>query len=57
MKLNRSYPPQRRRNPLLIPAVLLGLMVIGFLAYCWHLGGPQPIRAVEMPVAAERLGR
>jgi len=39
------------------PGSPAGLLVIGFLAYCWHLGGPQPIRAVEKPVAAERLGR
>lgn len=58
MKISRSSQyHRRRRNPLILPAIIVIALLVGCLGWFWHRGGPQPQQHVEKAISAERLGR
>lgn len=52
-----SHPSHRRRNPLVLPAVIIAALVVAVLVWAWIAGGEQPVTQVEKVIPAERLGR
>ncbi len=56
MKISRNYPP-RRRNPLTTILAIVAVVLLAVLIFAWIRGGPQPMKPVEKPIAADRLGQ
>lgn len=62
MKISRtpsslsSNASRRRRNPLVLPVLILILIFAGLLAWFWARGGEKPQAPVEKAIPAERLG-
>lgn len=61
MKISRNNtsfggPSRRRRNPLLLPVVILVLLFVALIGWFWSRGGEQAQQRVEKAVPAERLG-
>lgn len=58
MKIRQaSYPSHRRRNPLVLPAIIVAGLILALLVWAWIAGGEQPRNQVEKVIPAERLGR
>lgn len=58
MKIRQAtYPSHRRRNPLVLPAIVVVALIVALFVWAWIEGGAQPVAPVEKPVPAERLGR
>jgi hypothetical protein len=57
MKLSRQDPYRRRRSPLSLIVVIALVIIVALLVLAWSRGGPQPVRPIEKPIAAERLGK
>ena len=61
MKISRSSSglgsPRRRRNPLIIPVIVLILILAALIGWFWSRGGSgKPQQRVEKSIPAERLG-
>lgn len=58
MKISRNDPlRRRRRNPLTIPLILVAVILVAVLATAWVRGGTTTPHPVEIPIAADQLGR
>ncbi len=62
MKINRNSNSfggagRRRRNPLLLPVLILIALFAVLIGWFWSRGGPRPQQRVETVIPAERLGR
>jgi hypothetical protein len=55
---NNSFggPSRRRRNPLLLPIVILAVLFVVLIGWLWSRGGEQAQSRVEKVIPAERLG-
>lgn len=57
MKIRQpSYPSHRRRNPLVLPAIIVAALIVALFVWAWIAGGAQPVVQVEKVIPAERLG-
>jgi len=59
MKLSRRDPyrsQSARRHPLFWLGPLILILFVGLLVLSWSSGGEQPVREIEVPVAANALG-
>ncbi|MET0239329.1 MAG: hypothetical protein ABW184_05465 [Sphingobium sp.] len=52
-----SYESRRRRNPLVLPAIIVAVLFFALIGWFWSRGGEQSQQRVEKIVAPERLGR
>ncbi|HEX7853102.1 MAG TPA: hypothetical protein VF503_05335 [Sphingobium sp.] len=46
----------RRRNPLVLPVIILIVILALLLGWFWSRGGEKPQQRVEKSIPAERLG-
>jgi hypothetical protein len=61
MKISRNSnsfggQSRRRRNPLLLPVILLVVLFVALISWFWSRGGEQAQSRVEIAIPAERLG-
>lgn len=62
MKIKRSnssmFEGSRRRAPRLpVVQLALAVLVIVLLVFAWQRGGERPLKPVEKPIPAEKLGQ
>jgi len=63
MKISRntssfsSARPRRRRNPFMLPVLILLVILAALLGWFWSRGGETAQTRVEKVIPAERLGR
>lgn len=57
MKISRNDSLRRRRHPLSLIVWLVPLLILLLLALSWWKGGGQAVGPIEIPVAADQLGK